>query len=140
MKKMEKDILEDHDESQKEKKSNKHHDGLGVTMKSVNKSILPFSPVIRVRRRRPPNGRKISQISVNGYNHKHSLGYNKSLLRHVTEEGCGRKITSDEEIVAGARTTKDMSAPEKSSLFQNKSPYEDMTSKVRPTLGTSEFT
>ena len=104
---MEKDILEDNnDESQKEKKSNKHHDALGVTMRSgVNKSILPFSPGIRVRRRRAPNGRKISQISMNGYNHKPSLGYNKSLLRHVTEEGCGQKITSDENIPAGARTT-----------------------------------
>jgi hypothetical protein len=114
MKKMEKDILEDIEEKPREKKGNKQHDPLGVTMKSVNKNhLLPFSPGMKLRRRRAPNGRKISQISVAGYNQKPSLGSNKRLMRHVTDGVYARKMPSEEEIGAGTTTTKDMSAPER---------------------------
>jgi hypothetical protein len=114
MKKMEKDILEDIDEKPREKKGNKQHDPLGVTMKIVNKNHhLPFSPGMKLRRRRAPNGRKISQISIAGYNQKPSLGSNKRFMRHVTDGGYARKIPSEEEIGAGTSTTKELSAPER---------------------------
>ena len=85
MKKMEKDILEDKDEKPKEKKANRLYDPLGVTIKNVNKNHLPFSPGMKVRRRRAPNGPKNSQISVGAYNQKSSLGSNNRLTRHVTD-------------------------------------------------------
>ena len=113
MKKMEKDILVDVDEKPRDKRGNKQYDPLGVTMKGFNKSHLPFSPGIKLRRRRAPNGPKISQVSVAGYNQKHSLGANKHLMRHGTDGIYAPKMTLDEEIGAGTSTTKDQSAPEK---------------------------